>query len=302
MNNIVKSIEEAINSEEFYQLTTEDNTNNIISDIINYCVLMEDSQGAISYASYKKFSEREKYFISQLYLKLGLKITDPTAEDKISQYLFERIFTKGYVYHSTNSLALSKIEEEGIVPNGNAIYYDEMKEIDNIYNKYHLVSDLLYLIDDTEHNRGWFYDSCPDHILSYMVSPEWMKYFCGMEAYRTKNYNLALAKITRSIQLMSQDDQDKILEVFDKYWNIYKDAKPRLLLVSRQAVFEYGKDFTYDMAKENGVDLAFLMNCALNPQTLGINSSCKKIIKPENILVVNIESLLNLGKNSNKHI
>lgn len=240
---------------------------NMLVQAFNYCIILNDKAGIEEFLEIKDDKRKFEVLKSKVALKLGIK-PDQIEEnkDEIYKCIYNACNENGFVYHITNSVAEAEIKKAGL-SGGNRIWKnEEILRINNIYEKYNLHWPLGWAASDVKANKkGWFCDYSPTGIPHYSGSPEWMGEFCGnsimyngkvipekRNAFRNRDYDIALENIECIQQKVgfSQADAQEVNIFFNKYWNIYKDAVPRAILVPRKEL-KGREGIPYEWLKEN---------------------------------------------------
>ena len=285
------------------------------SRMIGYCILFKETDGIEEYMFLSDEKEQKEFLKHRIADKLGISHDEIAYRMKdIYNYISENFVKKGYVFHAGNSKAIEKNMKYGLSPsNPSDEEKKELMYIASIYNKYGDVNPLGWGILDIENgNNGWFYDSNPSNTFYYADSPEWFKQFCGgnhcyayglvpeesRHGYENRDYDACLLAITRLIEKynMTETDRKKILDFFNKCWNIFSDTEPYLLFVPVSSFMseeeldlipefyfehEYGEEFVFDDIIEGG--------CSMFG---GINACCYETVGPEVLSCVNLSSIL----------
>ena len=173
------------------------------------------------------------------------------------------------------------------------------------------------LFDMSHDYKGVFCNSDPLLITDYCWGPEWFRLFCGEasiyhqivdykkeKGYRKKNYDDALVCVKRLIEYhnLSDNDEKKVLEFFNKYWNKFKNAKPMVILIPTKMVFP--KD-TMSAAIEKSLksfNIDHIFDIISSGKSLLYNNFCvKNSIDNTNLSYFSLEQIM-LMKNDEKEI
>ena len=301
------------------------NIRNMLVQAFNYCIILKNKAGIEEFLEIKDDKTKFELLKNKVALKLGIH-PDQIEEkkDEIYKYIYDSCNENGFVYHITNSVAEAEIKKTGLTGENRIWQNEELLKINSIYEKYNRHMPLGWAVMDIQHNKnGWFCDYSPSGIPHYSSSPEWMGEFCGgsmmydgevpqekRKAFHNRDYDIALENIEHIQHKagFSQADAEEVTNFFNKYWNIYKDAVPRAILVPRKEVNE-GESIPYDWSKENYSPLfgnrsfhEYMENLLMEETIYGRYQMGKKDvlvqkdISPEKLLYVDISGLFERKK------
>lgn len=277
------------------------------SRVVGFCMLFKDIKDIEEYMLINKKDEQKDFIKKKIAEKLDIKIKEiPDRDKEIFEYAYKNFKENGYVFHAGNSFSIGKNMENGL--NGNGSNIEQKKEllhIASIYGKYDRDKPLGWGIIDIENNNdGWFYDGSPENALYYADSPEWFNQFCGgnlaysyegieeekRHGYTNRDYNTCLETVTGLIEKNKMTDEDKkeILDFFNKYWNLFRDTTPTLLLVPAEQVEKMDMNMFYEIY---GKDKIYNDICS-GEVRCNINVCCKKKIEPDKLEMIDLTPIL----------
>lgn len=210
-------------------------------------------------ASYLKSNKELTEYISKLCTNTLLEKLNLTRQDLGDEAIRTAVFTyviknlegRKYKYHAFNSANLNSIRKYGINPNISNINQEELNEIDRIFTN-HGITMIL----------GWQKLNCDGKVsysktpfVSYYYgasSPEWFSQFTGSgfpfnpiekyekHAFFKSDYKAAKNNLVTLMQEknFSPDETDKVLNFFQKNWNIYANNIPMLAVIPENMVEE----------------------------------------------------------------
>lgn len=187
--------------------------------------------------------------------KLGIEDFENTNNKiKITNYIYEKYIKEGYLYHAFPSCFVEDVKEKGLDINTYYRYFDELKEINEIFAKYR-IDDVItksfegpYLAFTDSFFMASFYANSSPLYLQEMCEniDKSEKVRIDEDAYVLKKYNSSLANIdyiTKKSE-MTTEEKNKIMNFFKKEWNDLKisESYPSIALVKRKVL---GKDSLY---------------------------------------------------------
>ena len=217
----------------------------VMNYVVTHCLIIKDDKNLDStlngildnfdYSEIKYDFEIENYFEKircetlkkQLLEKLNMETIDQTSSQEVFDYLFEN----RYKFHGTNSLFSESINESGLSIDRRLYDQEEVFDIMRIFKKYnsHDYGGLEYLDFSDKHI------SLADNYLTTIrysnTSPEWFNGFCGNETFAHRQYEEAQQNVINRVQHMNPDDQQKVINFFDKHWEVFASADPVFIMI-----------------------------------------------------------------------
>lgn len=184
-------------------------------------------------------------------------IGDEATRTAVFSYIIKNLEGRNYKYHAFNSANLNSIRKNGINPNISNINQEELNEIDKIFTNHGIT--MIF---------GWQKLNCEGKVsysktpfVSYYYgasSPEWFSQFTGSgfpfnpiekyekHAFFKSDYEAAKNNLVTLMQENNfpSDDTTKILNFFQKNWNIYANNIPMLAVIPENSVEENTKFWT----------------------------------------------------------
>ena len=215
----------------------------VLGQVINYCILFKSNDGIIDYLS---STNKEEYLIN--------KVSSMT--DDINEFAYNNFVVDGYSFHATNSFFGEKILKYGLSPkyNGKEEFINDVVRISAIYDKYGKGNPLGWsVLDLLAGKTGWFSDSTPFNVTYYSNGPEWFGHFCGdscfyfglvdddkRNGYYNRNYEDTLECVEALIRYDEMNDRDskEVLEFFNKYWNLFENSKPWVIMIPNKLLYD----------------------------------------------------------------
>ena len=308
----------------------------VIGGIIEYLILFPETTDIESYLDkLQTISELEEnprgdlefkgkkvqHIINQVKENLGIEESDPTADEKIYQYLVEKFFKEGYLFHSFNGSFEESVRENGL----------DLHKRDWDWQKLERIREICTPVGEPR-ILGWGDLNCQgkisitdktDFVYRYGVaSPEWFAQFTSegfhipnsepydKKAYYKKDYEAAKKNILLLCEkLMSRSEEDiknrkaypnitpeekiEILNFFEEHWKIFANEKssPKCALIKRSALqkdippFETYEEYTKNpFAKDPTLKqaVAFLFS------SFDHDKQHTKNISPEDISIIDL--------------
>jgi len=211
-----------------------------------------------------------------------MNISKPFSEDgekAIFDYLVDKMYTNGYVYHAFNGCFESSIRANGL--DHTVVPWDiyELEEITEI-GKRHGIPMLLGWHDLNSKGKV-FFDEHPYNLYRYSVtSPEWFAQFTAegfhidangnrKSAFYRRDYEAAKSNVVDACRKMKSskaedvesgraypnitaEEEEKILTFFDKYWKTFcgPNSNPKVAIIKKFALEELRDDYTFARQKE----------------------------------------------------
>ena len=220
----------------------------VLGQVINYCILFKSNDGITDYLA---SDDKYNYLIDKV-----SSITDNPLE-----YAYENFVVDGYSFHATNSFFGEKILKYGLSPryNGKEEFVNDVVRIADIYDKYGYGNPLGWsVLDLLAGKTGWFSDSTPFNVTYYSNGPEWFGHFCGgscfyfglvdddkRNGYYNRNYEDTLEcvlSLTKHVD-MNERDTKEVIEFFNKYWNLFENSKPWVIMIPNKLLYDVNNDY-----------------------------------------------------------
>ncbi len=220
---------------------------NFIKKVANKVASMDITSMTSISSNYKLEKYVSNLYVDELLLKLDLnreQLNDENYKKSICFYIIRNLKGKDYKYHAFNSTFFDSILANGINPNVNFTPQNEIDIINDIFEK-----------NGISRVFGWQKLNC-DGKVSYSMtpsvsyyygtnSPEWFAQFTGQgfpfnpsdkykkDAYVQGNYDSAKNNLLTLMKEynFSTSDQERVINFFDKNWNIYAKKTPMLAII-----------------------------------------------------------------------
>lgn len=247
---------------------------------------------------------------------LSLKnITSYESKEIILKHIYNKYIVNGYFYHSFPSTFLDEVKNTGLAVSNYNYEINSLKDVNKIFEKYDLKNifskDLdaefpFLTLTDSPFMASYYAYHCPYFLneLATDLLPKDNNY--QLDAFFLKDYKKCRKNL--SFYLRKSDillnDNLKILEFFDKEWNIFKveSLKPVICFIKRSVIGNNSlNDFNKIMDNLDENDLIVSVNKVL--ETRFNNEAVKKDISRLSFEIVSLPTLEELGfKLSNEDI
>lgn len=237
-----------------------------ISDVRSYLQQIRDSEECLD-SHYTMSQKKVPLLIENIAKFLNLEeITSDESADKVVQYVSERFFTNGFVFHSFNGAFSQSIHEHGLETSIRIWDWEELKGIMGIGRD--VGTPMLLGWGGINSESKTSIGDEVQHIYRYgVVSPEWFAQFVcegahiganppyDKFAFHKRNYAAARRNIDAWIQKNTLKDESliaqgreyrnltelectTIITFFEKYWAKFAGEKsgPKLTLIPRRLV------------------------------------------------------------------
>ena len=244
---------------------------------------------------------------------LNLKnITTYENKEIILKHVYNKYIVNGYFYHSFPSIFLDEVNNNGLAVSNYNYEINSLKEVNKIFEKYNIKNvfskDLnaespLLTLTDSSFMASYYAYHCPYFLneLAVDLLPKDNNY--EIDAFFLKNYKKCRKNL--SFYLRKSDillnDNLKILEFFDKEWNLFKveNLKPVVCFIKRSVVGNNSlNDLNQIMGNIDKDDLIVSVNKIL--ETRFNNEVVKKDISRLSFEIVSLPTLKELGFNLQK--
>ncbi len=193
-------------------------------------------------------------FVLDLLEKASLSeevLEDSQFKEALCTYIIKSLKGQEYIYHAFNSAFLDSIKIHGINPHAKLTDQQEINRIDAIFKKYQI--DLIFGWQKLNCEASVSYSMDPSVSYYYGInSPEWFAQFTGqgfafnpMEDYDKSafvkgNYDHAKENLLKVMERnhFSLEDQDTVIQFFDKQWNLYANQSPMLAIVPTSTEYD----------------------------------------------------------------
>lgn len=171
-------------------------------------------------------------------------LDDPHYKEALCTYIIKSLKGQEYIYHAFNSAFLDSIKVHGINPHAKLTDQQEINMIDNIFKKYRI--NMIFGWQRLNCEASVSYSMDPSISYYYGInSPEWFAQFTGQgfafnpsedydkSAFVKGNYNHAKENLLKVMERnhFTQQDQDTVIQFFDKQWNLYANHSPMLAII-----------------------------------------------------------------------
>lgn len=213
--------------------------------------------------------------IDQAISALGLVETDsPHAKKLLYEYLVQESLKTKFVFHAFNGVFEESINQHGLDPNMRLF---DQGELDTV--RANSGAESSTLLGWQQSSKGKIYllgissDTMRSPIYRYAVSsPEWFAQFCqggsrfyndsrfDNEAFMRRDYEASKRNIetylSDSSATINEAEKASILELFEKYWNIFvsPESAPKLAIIDAYAVKDDLRNIPYERLVELGHD------------------------------------------------
>lgn len=204
-----------------------------------------------------------------------LNITRQSLNDDITKvgifsYIVKNLKGRNHKYHAFNSANLNSIKENGINPIISNTNQEEIDEMYDIFNNYGITMICGWQKLNCEKKVSYSYT--PSVSYDYATrSPEWFSQFTGgafafnpiekyqKDAFVRQDYEAAKNNLLTlmAAKKFKTEDKSKVLEFFEKNWNIYAKSNPMLVIVPAQCIEEQTKiwiEILEDKFRKNNID------------------------------------------------
>ncbi len=217
--------------------------------------------------NYELGMRKSSLLIHRIAEEIALKeVEADDSANAIVQYISEKFFTNGFVFHSFNGSFSEQIRQQGLDPGTRAWDWDELKRIMTIGRG--VGTPMLLGWGDINSEGKTSIGDCIDNIYRYgVVSPEWFAQFVcegwhiGMsapydkKAFHKRDYASARRNIETWVQKntgkdahaiaeqreypnLTDGERAEVLGFFEKYWAKFggKGSDPKVALIPRISV------------------------------------------------------------------
>lgn len=239
---------------------------------------------------------------------LNLKnITTYENKEIILKHVYNKYIVNGYFYHSFPSIFLDEVNNNGLAVSNYNYEINSVKEVNKIFEKYNIKNvfskDLnaespFLTLTDSSFMASYYAYHCPYFLneLAVDLLPKDNNY--EIDAFFLKDYKKCRKNL--SFYLRKSDillnDNLKILEFFDKEWNLFKveNLKPVVCFIKRSAVENNSlNNFNQIMDNIDNDDLIVSVNKVL--ETRFNEKVINKDISRQSFEIISLPTLKELG-------
>lgn len=239
---------------------------------------------------------------------LNLKnITTYENKEIILKHVYSKYIVNGYFYHSFPSIFLDEVNNNGLAVSNYNYEINSVKEVNKIFEKYNIKNvfskDLnaespFLTLTDSPFMASYYAYHCPYFLneLAVDLLPKDNNY--EIDAFFLKDYKKCRKNL--SFYLRKSDillnDNLKILEFFDKEWNLFKveNLKPVVCFIKRSAVENNSlNNFNQIMDNIDNDDLIVSVNKVL--ETRFNEKVINKDISRQSFEIISLPTLKELG-------
>lgn len=239
---------------------------------------------------------------------LNLKnITTYENKEIILKHVYNKYIVNGYFYHSFPSIFLDEVNSNGLAVSNYNYEINSVKEVNKIFEKYNIKNvfskDLnaespFLTLTDSSFMASYYAYHCPYFLneLAVDLLPKDNNY--EIDAFFLKDYKKCRKNL--SFYLRKSDillnDNLKILEFFDKEWNLFKveNLKPVVCFIKRSAVENNSlNNFNQIMDNIDNDDLIVSVNKVL--ETRFNEKVINKDISRQSFEIISLPTLKELG-------
>ena len=226
----------------------------MLQDIIFAVILLKSScnvEKLIEIIEHKE--DMEQYIIQQICKNLQIEnVEDKEEKKKFLNYIYKQLVVEGYYFHGTNALYKENILEKGLSSNEIPLMIKEIKEINDIFEKYHLYMNFEGKIRELKLHQYYVTDVIRPAVMYAFQSPEYLSRFCSngyhmedtkrfdREAFWRRDYKVCkqnLEELLKEYQFV-KEDMEIVLTNFDRLWeaNVKTDTFPALFIGKKKNI------------------------------------------------------------------
>ncbi len=216
--------------------------------------------------------------------------------------IIQNYFLEGYLFHTFNGAFETSISENGLILENKPWSLTELEEIRTIFSN-HGKQNIFGLYQGEQKTPIYLSETIASSAYYAVSSPSWFLHFTtgGMErnhydkeAFRNRDYESCLQNVEKLIKDNHLDvlEAQKVLDFFEKYYQIFKNDNPSILLVPRA-------NFLNDEIPERNLeetDIAYLKR--IKNTLASKHLTVKENISPNQILIINYNPNKTLKKDS----
>ncbi len=209
-------------------------------------------------------------------IKLGIKDIEKDKEE-ILRYLYDKYIINGYFFHGFSSIYEESIKRYGFDTGNYLNYYEEFKNINNIFAKYGITN---FLEKDFSKKKAYFTDnfikSCsysvnsPGYFYNLLYNREYNHLKLKKDILSKASFDDALKNIKKILNFLEFTDNDKnyILNLVKEEWHLLFSSKRNIsILVVKRNLFPY----------RNTIDIESLFK-----ENIGVYEAVDKLLSERN--------------------
>ena len=239
-------------------------------------------------------------------IKLGIKdVNEAINKKQLISYVFNKYILEGYYIHGFSTIYYHDIKEKGLVPNQYKNYYNSLKEVNKIFNKYgyNLIdkdfdSNKIYYTDDII--MACFYSICsPGFFHDLLFNHELFGDKVRRNGYLANDFDLSTRYIKKFMNDKKFSDLDRkyVLSIIKNEWDLIhkKKRKVDLLFVKRKKISD---NYLLDINSffEDSRDSYEIVDRILSPKNSNVISSM--ILNIEDIKLVQLNDYYEIDENT----
>lgn len=210
--------------------------------------------------------------------KLWVKEWDSDYEEKMKQYVYDKIYKNWYVFHGFNSVFEQSIKKNGLSASIRLTPEKEIRELWSLMRKYHEPFDNYYVIwkdservcfDYATYNVWDYANRSPERFR--LLAHNFKLNYYGYDNMPDESEKTEYENIIKGMQNffekrnVTNEDRIRIKELFDKNRKLYCNWKPTLAMIKIQSVDNPLDPFYADLNYKDLLLMAFArIDCSVN--------------------------------------
>lgn len=231
-------------------------------------------------------------FVTNFALQKGVNVNE----------IIQNYFLEGYLFHTFNGAFETSISKNGLILENKPWSLTELEEIRMIFSK-HGKQNIFGLYQGEQKTPIYLSETIASSAYYAVSSPSWFLHFTtgGMErnhydkeAFRNRDYESCLHNVEKLIRDNHLDvlEAQKVLDFFEKYYQIFKNENSSVLLVPRA-------NFLDDKIPERNSEESDITYLKRVKNTLASKHlTVKENISPDQILIINYNPKKTLKKDN----
>ena len=264
-----------------------------IAAVIMYFIVLQDETKIIDYedcmefikGNYRRSDRRIMEIISK---KLWIKKWNPEYEEKMKEYIYDKIYLNWYVFHAFNSALEESIKNNWLSASIRLTPEEEIRELwllmrkyQEPFDNYHIAwkdSERIYF-DYTTYNVWDYANRSPERF--WLLIHKFKLYYYGYNNMPDESIPFEYENIIKGMEKffkaknVTKNDKIRIKELFDKNRKLYWNWKPTLAMIKLKSVDDWINEYG-NLDYETLLELAFFK----------INQSINRDIPIEDIKIV----------------
>lgn len=239
----------------------------VVELLLKYQILHKQNEGILDFCqqiheSFLKVTNYKEFLIDSYRLLANsiqqkLNLTDQLSvenKQKMLKYAYKNYIQEGFCFHSFPSSILTKIKNDGILPERKYPLYQQMLEVEKIFNKHHkkkifginLKDDIDYFEITDSPSSAFFYALETPFYFSNLVNSfaDELKY---KDAYLRKDKVFCSnnVELLCNYKNLTLTEKETVMDYFNKQWTLIdgSNLNPVIALIERKTV---GRDILDD--------------------------------------------------------